>query len=179
MIFLTNNGDVLPQSFIPQPDIYLYRVIHNSLRYFRPVRYSNRDRHAEREHVNRGRDTPSFCPTLQVLDMSTLGDAADVKFGNFGKFQDTERFLIPCPRHVSSWLPPSDKTCKYATAPSTHTHKKRRKKKKKLGEILSLSICSFLLCLCWLLCSRLWNFRRELWITLYIYHALWNDDSLK
>jgi hypothetical protein len=22
------------------------------------------------------RDTPSFCPTLQVLDMSTLGDAA-------------------------------------------------------------------------------------------------------
>jgi hypothetical protein len=24
------------------------------------------------------RDTPSFCPTLQVLDMSTLGEAADV-----------------------------------------------------------------------------------------------------
>jgi len=23
-------------------------------------------------------DTPSFCPTLQVLDMSTLGDTADV-----------------------------------------------------------------------------------------------------
>ena len=37
-----------------------------------------RDGHAEGEHVNRGRDTPSFCPTLQVLDMSTLGDAADV-----------------------------------------------------------------------------------------------------
>jgi hypothetical protein len=49
---------------------------------------------------------PSFCPTLQVLDISTLGDAADVKFGNFGKFQDTERFFIPCPRHVSSRLPP-------------------------------------------------------------------------
>jgi hypothetical protein len=30
------------------------------------------------EHVNRGRDTPSFCPTLQVLDMCSLGDAADV-----------------------------------------------------------------------------------------------------
>jgi hypothetical protein len=28
------------------------------------------------EHVNRGRDTPIFCPTLQVLDMSILGDAA-------------------------------------------------------------------------------------------------------
>jgi hypothetical protein len=29
-------------------------------------------------HVNRGRETPSFCPTLQVLDMSTVGDAADI-----------------------------------------------------------------------------------------------------
>jgi hypothetical protein len=40
---------------------------------------------------------------------------------SFGKFQDTERFLIPCPRHVSSRLPPSGETCKYATAPSTKT----------------------------------------------------------
>ena len=55
-----------------------YRVIHKSLRDFRPLRYSSRDGHAEGEHVNRGRDTPIFCPTLQVLDMSTLGDAADV-----------------------------------------------------------------------------------------------------
>ena len=42
------------------------------------MRYSSRDGHAEGEHVNRGRDTPGFCPTLQVLDMSTLGDVADV-----------------------------------------------------------------------------------------------------
>ena len=55
-----------------------YRVIHKSLREFRPLRNSSQDGHTEREHVNRGRDTPSFCPTLQVLDMSTLGDAADV-----------------------------------------------------------------------------------------------------
>jgi len=67
--------------------------------------------------------------------MSTFGDAADVKFG---KFQDTERFRIPSPRHISSWLPPSGETCKYTTAPSTQT---------KLGEILYLLICSFLLCL--------------------------------
>jgi hypothetical protein len=40
--------------------------------------YNSRDGHAEGEHVNRGRDTPSFCPNLQVLDMSNLGDAADV-----------------------------------------------------------------------------------------------------
>jgi hypothetical protein len=55
-----------------------YRVIHNSFRNFRHLRYSSRDGHAEREHVNRGRDTPSFCHTLQVLDTSTLGDTADV-----------------------------------------------------------------------------------------------------
>ena len=55
-----------------------YRVIHKSLRDFRPLRYSSRDGHAEGEDVNRGRDTPSFCPTLQVLDTSTLGDVADV-----------------------------------------------------------------------------------------------------
>ena len=49
----------------------LYRVIRKSLQDFRPLRYSSRDGHAEAEHVNRGRDTPSFCPTLQVLDMLT------------------------------------------------------------------------------------------------------------
>jgi hypothetical protein len=56
----------------------IYRVIRKSLRGFRPLPYRNRDGHTKGEHVNRGRDTPSFCPTLQVLDMSTLGDAAEV-----------------------------------------------------------------------------------------------------
>ena len=55
-----------------------YRVIHKSLRDFRPLLYSSQDGHTEGEHVTRGRDTPSFCPTIQVLDMSKLGDAADV-----------------------------------------------------------------------------------------------------
>ena len=55
-----------------------YRVIYKSRRDFRLLRYSSRDGHAEGENVNRGRDTPSFCPTLQVLHISTLGDAADV-----------------------------------------------------------------------------------------------------
>ena len=57
---------------------FKYRVILKSLRDFRPLWYSSRDGHAEREHVNRGRETPSFSPTLQVLDISTLVDAADV-----------------------------------------------------------------------------------------------------
>jgi hypothetical protein len=51
-----------------------YGVIHKSFRDFRPVRHSIRDGHAEEEHVNRGRDTPGFSPTIQVLDMSMLGD---------------------------------------------------------------------------------------------------------
>jgi len=38
---------------------------------------------------------------------------------SFGKFQDTERFLIHCARHFSSRLPPRGGTCKYAKAPST------------------------------------------------------------
>ena len=49
----------------------IYRVIHKSLRDFRPLRYSSWGGHAEGEHVNRGRDTPSFFPTLQMLDMLT------------------------------------------------------------------------------------------------------------
>ena len=38
---------------------------------------------------------------------------------SFGKFQDTERFLIHWARHFSSQVPPSGRTCKYAKAPST------------------------------------------------------------
>ena len=77
---------------------------------------------------------------------------------SFGKFQDTERFLIHCERHFSSLPPPSGGTWKYSKAPS---------RKKKLGDILYLLICSFLPCLSWLLRSRVGKSRRDLWITLY------------
>jgi len=76
---------------------------------------------------------------------------------SFGKFQDTERFLIHCERFFSSRLPPSSGTWKYAKTPST----------KKLGELLYLLICSFLPCLSWLLRSRVRKSRRHLWITPY------------
>jgi len=66
--------------------------------------------------------------------------------------------FIHCARHFSSRLPPSGGTCNYAKAPST---------KRKLWEMLYLLICSFLPCLSWLLRSRVWKFRRDLWITLY------------
>ena len=38
---------------------------------------------------------------------------------SFGKFQDTERFLIHCERHFSSRLPASGGTWKDAKAPTT------------------------------------------------------------
>ena len=44
---------------------------------------------------------------------------------SFGKFQDTERFLIHCERHFSSRLPRSGGTCKYAKAPSTKKNLER------------------------------------------------------
>jgi len=41
--------------------VVIYRVILKSLWDFRPLRYSRRHIHAEREHVNRGRDKPYRC----------------------------------------------------------------------------------------------------------------------
>jgi hypothetical protein len=127
-----------------------YRVIHNSLRDFRPLGYSSRDGHAEGEHVNRGADTPSFCPTLRVLDMSTLGDAADVNLANS---KTHNAFLFPV-HHMFRHVCPL--AVKPASTPRCPVHKK------KLGEILYLLICSFLLCLSWLSRSRVRNFRRDL-----------------
>jgi hypothetical protein len=71
-----DRGNKVTDNYITE--VQIYRVIHKSLGDFRPLRYSSRDGQAEGEHVNRGRDTPSFCSTLQVLDMCTLVDAADV-----------------------------------------------------------------------------------------------------
>jgi hypothetical protein len=70
-----------------------HKVIHKSLRDFRPLRYSSRDGHAEGDHVNRGRDTASFYPTLQVLDMCTLGDATDVTFWQIQRHRPLTYFL--------------------------------------------------------------------------------------
>ena len=59
-------------AFLPHQAASKYRIIHTSLRDYRPLRYSSQDGHAEGEHVNRGRDTQTFCPTVQVLEMSFL-----------------------------------------------------------------------------------------------------------
>ena len=95
-----------------------YRVIHKSVRDFRPLRYSSRDGHAEGEHVNRGRDTPIFCPTLKLLDMSNLGDATDVNPANSRTqnaflFHVHAMFRHDCPLAV-----------KHASTPRRLVHKK-------------------------------------------------------
>jgi hypothetical protein len=58
--------------FVESESCIIYRVIHKYLLDFRALRYSSRDDHAEGEHVNRGRETPNFGPTLQMLDCSFL-----------------------------------------------------------------------------------------------------------
>jgi len=128
----------------------IYRVIHKSLWDFRPLRYSSRDGHVEGEHVNRGRDTQSFCPTLQVLDMSTLGDAADVNLAN-SKIQNA--FLFPVRAMFCHDCPLAVKAASMARC---------LVQKKKPWRDSLLLICSFLLCLSLLLRSRFRKFRRDL-----------------
>jgi len=48
----------------------MYRVTDKSLRYFRPLRYSSRDGHAEGERVNRGRDTPKGRKSWRYLSIT-------------------------------------------------------------------------------------------------------------
>ena len=132
-----------------------YGVIRKSLRDFRPLQYSNRDGHAEGERVNRGRDTPSFCPTLQVLDMSTLGVAADVS--------PVIKFLphtcIICGRKLITGLTSAES----ARFDISNTCKVRQK----FGVPLPLLTCSPSPWSSRLLYRRGQKSRRDLWITLY------------
>jgi hypothetical protein len=83
--------------------------------------------------------TEGETPQVSVLPYrcSICAPLVTQQMSNFGKFQDTDRLLIPCPRHVSSWL-------LLAVKPASTP---RRLVQKKLGEILYLLICSFLPCL--------------------------------
>ena len=147
----------------------IYRVIHKSLREFRPLRYSSRDAHAEGEHVNRGRDTPIFCPTLQVLDMSTLGEVADVN--------PVIKFLPHtckvCGRNVITGL-------SFAASPTVDISS-TCKVGQKLGVPLPLLTCSPSAWPNRLLYLRGRRSRRDVWITLYKNHypilQVWKEDS--
>ena len=137
--------------------IRTYRVLHKSVQDIRPLRYSSRNYHAEGEHVNRGRDTPSFCPTLQVLDMSTLGDAADVN--SVIKF--LPHTCNVCGRNLITGLTSAasprvdiSSTCKVG---------------QKLGVSLPLLTCSLSAWPSRLLYCRGRKSRRDLWITPYIH----------
>jgi hypothetical protein len=79
----------------------IYRVIHKSLRDFQTLRYSSQNGHAEGVHVNRRTETPTLCATLHVLDMSTLGDAADVKFWQIPRHRRLS-YSLSTPRFVKT-----------------------------------------------------------------------------
>ena len=128
-----------------------YRVIHKSLQDFRPLQYSSRDGHAEGEHVKKGTDTPSFCCTLQVLDMSTLGDAADVN--PVIKCNVCGRNLITGLTSAASPRVDISSTCKVG---------------QKLGVSLPLLTCSPSAWPSRLLYRRGQKSRMDLWITLYV-----------
>jgi hypothetical protein len=87
----------------------IYRVIHKSLRDFRPLRYSNRDGHAEGKHVNRGTDTPisvlpyrcSLFPHLVTWQMSNLTILANSKTQNAFLFPVYAIYRHDCPLAVN------------------------------------------------------------------------------
>ena len=98
-----------------------YRVIHKSVRDFRPLRYSSRDSHADGEHVNRGRDTQisvlryrcSICPPLVTRQMSNLAILANSNTQNAFLFHVHAMFSHDCPLAV-----------KPASTPRRIVHKK-------------------------------------------------------
>ena len=145
-----NNNSCRPASNLSgvQPFYWhcTYRVIHKSLQDFRPLRYSSRDGHTKGEHVNRGRDTPSFCPTLQVRDMF-LPHTWNV----------CGRNLIT---GLTSAAPPRvdiSSTCKVG---------------QKLGVSVPLLTCSPSAWPSWILYHRCRKSRSDLWTTLYFWDII-------
>ena len=133
-----------------------YRVIRTSLREFWPLRYSSRDGQVEGEHTNRGRDTPSFSPTLQVLDMSTLGEVADA---------NSVITFLPHMLHVCGWNLITGFTSAASLRVDLSSNCKLRQK---FGVPLPLLTCSPSTWSCRLLYRRGRKSRSDLWITLYL-----------
>ena len=94
----------------------------------------------------------SICPPLVRRQMSNLAVLVDSKTQNASLFPVHAMFRHDCPL-----------TVKLASMQWNLANKK-------LGDILHL--CPFLLCPSWLLCSWVWKFRRDLWITLYVRHVI-------
>ena len=111
--------------------VCVYRVIHKSLRDFRPLLYSRLDGHAEGKHVNKGRDTPSFCPNLQVLDMSTL---APSQLTLFWQIPRQNAFLLPVHAMFRHDCPLAVKP---ATTPRCLVHKKTWRDSLPIDKLLS------------------------------------------
>jgi hypothetical protein len=116
-------NDFIPENRSDCGITWKYRRGRKSLPDFRPLRYSRVGMVMPKGFMSTEGET------LQVSVLpyrcSKYPPLVKRQMLNFGKFQDTDRFLIPCPRHVSSRLPPSGETCKYATAPSTQKNLER------------------------------------------------------
>jgi hypothetical protein len=150
--------------------VLVYRVTRKSLRDFRPQRYRSRDGHAEGEHFNRGRDTPSFCPTLQVLDTSTLGDTADVNPAI--KFLSHTYTVCTCVRALyATWFTVCDRNLigglTSAASPMVAISS-TCKVRQKFGVVVPLLTCSPSAWPSPLLYRRGRKSQRDLWITLYL-----------
>jgi hypothetical protein len=100
-------------------NVTFYMVIHKSPRDFRPLQYSSRDGHTEGVHVDRGRDTPVFCPTLQVLDMSTLAPWQLTQFWQIPRHR-TLSYSLSTPCFVMT----APLAVKPASTPRSLVHKK-------------------------------------------------------
>jgi hypothetical protein len=66
-----------------------------------------------------------FYPLVVLHGTSSETSVTPITIGSVLANSKTERFLIPCPHHVSSRLPPSGETCKYAMVPITQRNLKR------------------------------------------------------
>jgi hypothetical protein len=169
-----------------------YRVIHKSLRDFRLLRYSSREGHTKGQHVNRGRGTPSFCPILQVLDKSKLGDAAmsilessscHTRCNIRRSIAASASTIFSCGcAPYATWFTVCGRNLitRFASASSpTVAISSTYKEGQKLGVFLPLLTCSPSGSPSRLLYRRGRKSWRDLWITLYFKYTLYNKYNYR
>jgi hypothetical protein len=129
---------------------HTHRVIHKSLRDFRTLQCNNQDRHIRKEHINGQRNSTSVqCVIMAYLRVLPLEGSCVEKW-----LPSTMGCCSVCGRNWITGLTSAASPGVYiwSTCKVGHT----------LGEFLCLLICSFLLCLSWLLYCRVRKSRRDL-----------------
>jgi hypothetical protein len=128
-----------------------YRVVHKSLGDFRSLRMVT---------TGGGGGSKSTAGETHQVSVVLLGTWPEISFSPSQLMQ-----FCQIPRHRTFSYPLFRHDCPLAVKPASTP---RRLLPKKLGEILYLLICSFLLCLSWLLRCRVRKFQRDLRITLCV-----------